>query len=389
MRLKTILLSASMLGGVVAAAQAEPNVVVSIKPVHSLVAAVMQGVATPELIVEGAASPHTYALKPSQAASLEQADLVFWVGPGIEAFLEKPVETIAAGAKSVKLADTPGLLKLGFREGGAFEGHDHGDHGHAEEAHGDHDHDHAEADGHHDHDHDKHAHAEKAHDDHDHDHDHAKAGDHHDHDHDHAKAEDHHDDHGDDHAHAEHGEEAGHHDHAHGSFDMHIWLDPSNAKILVGEIEAALAEADPGNAAKYSDNADMLKAKLDDLTVEIAGILEPVQGKGYIVFHDAYRYFENRFGVGATGSITVSPEVMPGAERIREIQAKIGELGTTCVFSEPQFEPRLVTTVTEGTGAASGVLDPLGATLDDGPELYGTLLRNIATSMRDCLSEGS
>ncbi|WP_425602989.1 zinc ABC transporter substrate-binding protein [Hoeflea prorocentri] len=386
-----IFLSASMLGGTAIAAQAEPNVVVSIKPVHSLVASVMQGVGTPELIVEGAASPHTYALKPSQAANLEQADLVFWVGPGLEAFLEKPVGTIAAGAKSVELADTPGLIKIDFREGGAFEGHDHDHHaGHDHD-----DHDHAKAEAHDDHDHDDHDHAKaEAHDDHDHDdHDHAKAEAHDDHDHDdhdHAKAKAHDDhDHGDhdkDHAHAE---EAGHDDHAHGSFDPHIWLDPENAKVLVVEIEAALSAADPDNAAKYSENAAALSAQLDGLTTEISQILEPVQGKGFIVFHDAYRYFENRFGVAAAGSITVSPEVLPGAERLREIQAKIGELGTTCVFSEPQFEPRLVATVTEGTEAASGVLDPLGANLEDGPELYPTLLHNMATSMRDCLSEGS
>ena len=126
-------------------------------------------------------------------------------------------------------------------------------------------------------------------------------------------------------------------------------------------------------------------AKLDALIVEVNAELTPVSGKGYIVFHDAYQYFENRFGVSAVGSITVSPEIMPGAERIREIQEKVKSLNATCVFSEPQFEPKLVNTIIQGTTARSGVLDPLGATIEDGPELYFTLIRNLAKSLKECL----
>tara|TARA_Y200000002_G_scaffold7818_1_gene6542 strand:- start:163 stop:552 length:390 start_codon:yes stop_codon:yes gene_type:complete len=125
--------------------------------------------------------------------------------------------------------------------------------------------------------------------------------------------------------------------------------------------------------------------KLDNLVAEVDAELEPIKGRGYIVFHDAYQYFEKRFKVSAVGSITVSPEVLPGAERVRELQEKVRDIDATCVFSEPQFEPKLVTTITENTNAGTGVLDPIGASIDDGPELYFTLIRNMAKSLKDCL----
>ena len=316
--LATTILTASM-----TAAFADVKVVTSIKPVHSLVAAVMQGVGTPDLIVEGAGSPHTYALKPSQAKQLQEADLVFWMSHDLEAFLEKSIDGIATKAVSVPLMESRGLMTLGFREGGAFD-----DHGHDE--HDDHD------------EHDK-----------DDDHDHEKHNDHDEHD--------------------------------HGEVDPHVWLDPENAKAMVHEIEEALAKADPANAATYESNAEAVMAKLDSLVAEIDSELQPVKGRGYIVFHDAYQYFENRFGVSAIGSITVSPEVLPGAERVSDLQEKVRSLDATCVFSEPQFEPKLVATVTENTNARTGVLDPLGAAIDKGPNLYFTLIRNMASSLKNCL----
>ena len=302
---------------------ADVRVVTSIKPVHSLVAAVMQGVGTPDLIVEGAGSPHTYALKPSQAKQLQEADLVFWMSHDLEAFLEKSIDGIATKAVSVPLMESHGLMTLGFREGGAFDDHGHDEHD-----------DHDEHDKDDDHDHEKH-------DDHD--------------------------------------------EHDHGEVDPHVWLDPENAKAMVHEIEEALAKADPANAATYESNAEAVMAKLDSLVAEIDSELQPVKGRGYIVFHDAYQYFENRFGVSAIGSITVSPEVLPGAERISDLQEKVRSLDATCVFSEPQFEPKLVATVTENTNARFGVIDPLGAAIDEGPNLYFTLIRNMASSLKNCL----
>ncbi len=328
-KIKPLLLATTLLACTVVSARAEVNVVASIKPVHSLVAAVMEGVGAPGLIIEGAGSPHNYALKPSQAQMLEQANLVFWIGHEIEAFLEKPLETIGANARSVELIDAHDLNRLDFREGGAFEKHDHDDHDEAAEAGND----------------DGHGHEKTA--------------------------------------------EAGHDDNDHGAFDAHVWLDPMNAKAMVHEIEEALVAADPDNAAKYEANAEAVSAKLDTLIAEVGAELEPVRDKGFIVFHDAYQYFENRFGVTASGSITVSPEVLPGAERITEIRARVNELGAACVFAEPQFEPKLISTVIEGTQARSGVIDPLGAELENGPDLYFQVIRNMASSIKTCLSEAS
>ena len=309
---------------------AAPDVVVSIKPIHSLVASIMKGVGEPKLIVEGAASPHTFTMKPSNARTLENADLVFWVGHGMEAFMEKPLEALASKAKVVTLEDAPGLEKLPFREGGAFEPHDDGDeaedHGHAAGEHADH-----------------------ADDDHEADH--------------------------------------GHHDHE--GFDTHLWLDPMNAKAIAAEIAKALVSADPANAATYQANGAALMKELDTLDAELKTTLSPVKDKPFVVFHDAYQYFEHRYGVTVAGSITVSPETVPGAERIGEIHQKVTELGATCVFAEPQFEPKLVAVVTEGTPARSGTLDPEAATLKEGPNLYFELMSGLASSMKNCLSQGT
>ena len=156
---------------------------------------------------------------------------------------------------------------------------------------------------------------------------------------------------------------------------------------MVAEIEEALSEADPENADTYAANAASVSEKLDALVAEITPQLEPYKGKGFIVFHDAYQYFENRFGVSAVGSITVSPEVLPGAERIAEIQAKLKDQQASCVFAEPQFEPKLVATVIEGTDAKSGVIDPHGAAIDAGADHYFETSRAMATSIQTCLSD--
>ncbi|MGO7531916.1 zinc ABC transporter substrate-binding protein [Rhizobium leguminosarum] len=313
---------ALLFAGTMRAADA-PVVVTSIKPIHSLVSAIMQGVGEPELIVDGAASPHTYNLKPSNARALQEAKVIFWVGPGLEAFLEKPLQALGRNASIAELDNAPGLVKLPFREGGAFEPHDDGD-------------EHDSASGH-----------------------------------ERDKAE------------ATHGAEA---DHDHGAFDTHLWLDPMNAKAMATMITTTLVAADPANALTYQGNAKALDDRLDALDTEIKGIVAPVKGKPFIVFHDAYQYFEHRYGIRVAGSITVSPETIPGAERVSEIHRKVGELGATCVFAEPQFEPRLVNVVIEGTRAKSGVLDPEAATLKAGSDLYFTLMRGIADSMKDCLS---
>ena len=325
---KSLTLTITLLSTITFIAQAKINVVASVKPVHSLVAAVMECIGAPVLIVKGAASPHTYALKPSQAEQIEKADLVFWMGHSLETFLEKPLESLASKAMVVELMDSHGLKKLEMREGGGFDEHDHDDH---------------DEDGHKEHE----DHSEEEHDNH---------------------AEESHDDHG------------------HGKFDVHVWLDPENAKVMANEIMEALKKVDPGNAKKYETNTKKIVEKLNQLVAEISAELSSAKGKGFIVFHDAYQYFEERFGLKAVGSLTVSPEVVPGVKRIKELKTKIKELNALCVFSEPQFKPKLVSTVVEGTKAKTGVLDPLGAAIQNGPKLYFILIRDMANSLNKCLS---
>lgn len=346
----------SLLGGValilssVSLSQAMDGVVVSVKPIHSLVAGVMAGIGEPEVIVDGNASPHAYSLKPSQARSLQNSKMVIWVGEGLETFLIKPIETLGENAKIIELLDLDELKRVGFRKGGAFDGHDHANHGE-----------------HHENDADEHA--DKHADEHEHKHADEHANEH---------AEKHADEHGSEHA-------QGHDDHK--DFDPHVWLDPENAKIIVGEISRALSEVDPTNAAGYASNAKALQTQLTELSEHLATSLEPVKDLPFVVFHDAYRYFEERYGLNAVGSLTVNPDVAPGAARISELRNKLEELGAVCVFSEPQFPSNTVNLLTEGNDAKSAVLDPLGAGLQKGAGLYFDLMKGMAQSFEACLSK--
>lgn len=306
------------------AARAEVDVVASIKPLHSLVAAVMEGTGEPTLLVEGAASPHNYSLKPSQARTLENAEVIFWIGENLEAFLEKPVATIGGNARSVELVQAPGVETIEFGE--------------------EHAHHHGEAD-----------HEEAGHEDDDDDH-----------------------------------EEAGHEDgdgHHHEGVDPHIWLDPHNAEAMVSEIAAVLAEADPDNAETYENNAAALQTRIEELEDGISTQLEALGDESFIVFHDGYQYFVGHFGLHQAGALTLTPEVSPGAAQVAEIQSEITDAGAKCVFAEPQFQSSLIDVVTEGTDARTGTLDPLGADLTPGPELYFELMNGMATSFSQCLGE--
>ena len=343
-----IAVAAASLFGLAAgsAASEEVRVVATINPVHSLVSGVMAGVGEPHLIVRGATSPHNFSMRPSDAEMLEQAHVVFLIGEAMETSVAGSIDTLAADARVVELAEIDGLVRRPLREGGNFE-EDH-----------EHDHDAGHEDG--------------------------ETGEHADHD----EGEEDHGDHDD----GDHGDHGGHGDHdadgGHGdeTFDLHVWLDPANAQVMVTAIAETLAEIDAANAPTYAANAAELHTRLADLGTELSGTVEPVRGRPFIVFHDAYRYFEDRFGLVAAGSAVVSADRSPGVRRIRELQGKVRDLDVMCVMAEPQFEPRLVSVIVEGTAAKAGSVDPLGATIESGPELYFTLLRNMAASFKDCLS---
>ena len=351
--------------------KAEIKVVASIKPIHSLATYLMEGVAKPKLIVDGYASPHGFALKPSHAKMLQEADLIFWVGEDLESFLEKPLNTIAKKAENIELMEIKGLNKLKFRERNIFDGHDDHDHGHKEDKHKEDDHD--------DHDHKKKdGHKEDGHDDHDH-----KKKDGHkedDHDHGHKKKDDH-DDH-DDHGHKKKDDHDDHEGHHHGEHDPHIWLDPINAKVILNEMVEHLIENDPNNASTYKSNLNKALKDLDKLTMDV--MTELNKSTPSIVFHDAYQYFEERFNVKVLGAFTVNTDVMPGAEQLAEIREIIEHDKITCIFSEPQFNPDIINAVAKDMDIKTGVLDPLGATLDPGKDLYFDLIKNMSKSFKGC-----
>ena len=319
---------------------ADVKVVASIKPIHSLASYLMDGVGKPDLIVDGYASPHGFAMKPSHAKMLQEADLIFWVGEDLEAFLEKPLKSIAKKAEKIELMATKNLNVLKFRERNIFDEHGHDDHAKKKDDHDDHD------------DHDKKA---KKDDDHDHDHD------------SHAKKEDGHDDHD---------------EHHHGEFDPHIWLDPINAKAILNEMVEHLIENDAANASIYKKNLDKALNELDKLTMNVMTDLN--KSTASIVFHDAYQYFEERFNVNVLGAFTVNTDVMPGAEQLKEIREIIEHDNVSCVFSELQFNPDIINAVAKDMNIKTGILDPLGATLNPGKGLYFDLIKNMSSSFKGC-----
>ncbi|MEL7183310.1 MAG: zinc ABC transporter substrate-binding protein, partial [Pseudomonadota bacterium] len=211
----------------------------------------------------------------------------------------------------------------------------------------------------------------------------AAADGHHDDDHGHAedaKADDH-----DDHGHEDHADaEQGHDDHDHGDHDPHAWLAPSNASAWLNLIAAKLSAADPDNAGAYFANAAAGQAELERLAEDVRTLLAPVESGSFIVFHDAYQYFETDFDVTAAGAISLGDAAEPSPARITEIQARVQETGVTCILSEPQYNANLVSTVLDGTEVGTGVIDPLGVTMELGPELYPQLIRNMATTLANC-----
>jgi zinc transport system substrate-binding protein len=285
-------------------AAAGTAVVVTIKPVHALVAGVMRGIAEPKLLVRGTSSPHTYALTPSDTAALYDAAVLFRVSPQLEPFTPKIVRALPKEVQVVSLMDAPGLELLAVRRGPAFE---------------------------------------------------RNSG---------------------------HGAHAGRPD----VVDGHAWLDPENAKAMVTYVAETLTQQDPAHAAAFRSNAQELQQRLELLKQELEQDLKPVADRPYVVFHDGMHYFERRFNLNAVGSISVSPDIPPGAARVIEVRRKLRAAGAQCAFAEPRFSMGLVSAVVEGTGARVGMLDPEAINLVPGPDLYFTLMRKLAADLTRCLT---
>ncbi|MEL7467381.1 MAG: zinc ABC transporter substrate-binding protein [Pseudomonadota bacterium] len=324
-----------------------PRVVTDIAPVHSLVASVMHGVGAPQIILPPGASPHGYALRPSEARMLAQADVVIWVGEDFTPWLSTSIQSLAASAQRISLLDVKGTVLLQYRRADHIDRrHDHDDHEHAssetklasEDNHNEHKH----------HDHEPNSSENKV-------------G---------VPVEDQHD-----------------HGHQNNSTEVHAWLDPENAKTWLDAIASLLSELDPENRIAYEANALMTKQRIDEAASTLRSVLDPLRQKRFIVLHDAYHYFESRFGVQSVTAILPNDGAAASAGHVRSISRLLAEGDVSCVFVEPQMPAALAETLSEEHGVQTGTLDPLGDMLERGPGLYRQLLLNLGLGLRDCLSE--
>ena len=297
-----------------AMAASDLKVVVSIKPFHSLVSTVMQGVSEPALLLNGNNSPHTYSLRPSAAVKLQNADLVFWGGENLEGFLAKPIHSLAAGARVVPFEDTPGLILRPFRSVKEWQELD--------------------PESKNDQDHVKKRKINRL-----------------------------------------------------PGNDPHIWLDPLNAQKITQYLIQILSKFDPENSQTYHSNGKKTILRLSDLNIQLETKMSSVSSKPYIVFHDAYQYFEKRYQLNPIASVTVSSGTSTSVGRLIDIRKKIKIKKVLCIFTEPQFSPKLVQTVISGTAVKKGILDPIGTSISPGPEMYFTLLNNISHSISTCFKK--
>ncbi|MBY5943629.1 zinc ABC transporter substrate-binding protein [Photobacterium rosenbergii] len=338
--MRRLLLTCSTLGLLAAPSlhAEELKVISTVKPVTMIVQELTQGVTSTETLLLAGASPHDYALRPSDARKLNEADLVIWVGPELERFLIKMLD----GNENV--------LTLTAQDSIHFR--------HYGDAHDDHD------------EHKGHDHDEHGHDDH---------GDHEGHDHDEHGHDDHDDHEGHDHAHDDH------HGHSHDGIDPHLWLGPEQAIQAAQVITEKLVSLDPSHKDKFEQNLANFTKEVRAAVTSIEQTLAPVSDRGYFVFHDGYGYFEDQFGLNNLGHFTVEPDRRPGAKTLISIRNALKDEHAKCVFSEPQFSPAVVDSVVRGTGVNIGTLDPMGTDIAYGDGSYVEFLNQLGQSFSQCL----
>lgn len=286
----------------IGSAQAEVKVLTSIKPLQLIAAAVQDGVAIPEVLLPPGASPHNYALRPSDVRKVQSVYLLYWIGPDMEGFLPRVLN--GRTLPSVAVQDLPGLKLRRFAE-------------------------------------DSQSHAEEA-DEHD-------------------------------------------HDHRPGSLDAHLWLSPVNARVIAAKMAADLSAADPANAARYQSNLKTFDDHLDALDLRLKARLAGIAGKPYFVFHEAFDYFEDAYGLKHTGVFSVAAEVQPGAQHVAAMRSRLQEVGKTCVFSEPPLRPRLAETLVAGLPVKLAELDALGGYTPATAQGYVQVLEKLGNDLAGCL----
>ena len=289
----------------IAPAQADVKVLTSIKPLQLIAAAVQDGVAVPEVLLPPGASPHHYALRPSDVRKVQSVDLLYWIGPDMEGFLPRVLN--GRTLPSVAIQDLPGLKLRHFAQDSA------------------------------------------SHEDDDHD------ADEHD------------------------------HDHRPGTVDAHLWLSPLNARVIAAKMAADLSAADPANAARYQSNLKDFNQRLDALDTRLKARLAGVAGKPYFVFHEAFDYFEDNYGLKHAGVFAVAAEVQPGAQHVAAMRTRLQAVGKTCVFSEPPLRPRLAETLVAGLPVKLAELDALGGYTPATAQGYEQLLEKLGNDLAGCL----
>lgn len=315
-----------------------PKVVTDFAPTYGLVSMVMGDLGQPEILLDKGANAHEFQLKPSQSASLQEAGLVIWVGPRMSPWLERVLDSFGS-VPQLRLLEVKGAH---LQEFGSEAAHDHGGDDHEGHGHEGHDHEaHTKAG----HDHEGHDHAEEGHEGHSHE------------------------------------------GHSHEGIDPHAWLDPANGTVWLEAIAAELSRLDPENAATYAANAEKAKALIAETDAKIAAQLKPVQGKPFVVFHDAYGYFAAHYGLKVAGSVALGDATSPGAAHLRALQDKAGA-EALCLFPEAGHDGKLVEQMAEATGVKLGAaLDPEGAALERDAQIYPALLQGLATTLTDCLTQ--
>ena len=296
-----IALSASFLAN--APAQAEVRILTSIKPLQLIAAAVQDGVGSPQVLLPPGASPHNYALRPSDVRRVRDSDLLYWIGPDMESFLPRVLKNRTL--PTVDVQSLPGMRLRHFAADSA-------------------------------------SHEEEDPDEHD-------------------------------------------HDHRPGSLDAHLWLSSFNARVIAAKMAADLSAADPANAARYSSNAKAFSTRLDTLDTRIKARVAGISGKPYFVFHEAFDYFEDAYGLKHAGVFSVAAEVQPGAQHVAAMRKRLTEMGKTCVFSEPPLRPRLAETLTAGLPAKLAELDALGSDTPINAQGYELLLSTLGDDLVGCL----
>jgi len=289
-------------------ARAEVSVLTSIKPLQLIAAAIQDGAGTPDVLLPPGASPHSYSLRPSDVRRVRDAQLFYWVGPGLENFLPKVLE--GRRGPSVALQDQAGMHLRKFAD---F--------------------------------------SESNHPDHDED-------------------------------------DTGHdHDHRPGMLDAHLWLLPANAQVIAARMAEDLAIADPTNASRYQANLKAFDERMEQLDARLKQRIDPLKGKPFFVFHEAFDYFEEAYGLRHTGVFAVSADVQPGARHVASMRAQLQKAGPSCIFSEPPLRPRLADTLSQGLPVRLAELDDLGVGVKVDAQGYENLLGNLAGEFAGCLEK--